>query len=286
MARPLRFDFPGAVHHVTTRGNAQAPIFVDDTDRNALLRVLQDVIGQWHWQCHAYCLMNNHYHLLIETPEGNLSVGMRQLNGVYTQRFNRRHQRAGHLFQGRFKAILVERDSHLLELARYVVLNPVRAGVVADASAYAWSSCAATLGIAKRPSWLTVQWILSHFGRNAAESRRRYAAFVADGVDAPSPWKQLRGQVVLGSASFAAQVHSRIGADETDETSQEVPRAQLLAHRPALAELFTDPVRLDKAARDVAIARAHREFGYSLADIARAAGMHYSTVSRIVKGER
>ena len=283
MARPLRFDFPGAVHHVTTRGNAQAPIFLDDTDRNILLRVLQDVIGQWHWRCHGYCLMDNHYHLLIETPEGNLSVGMRQLNGVYTQRFNRRHQRVGHLFQGRFKAILVERDSHLLELARYVVLNPVRAGIVAEASLYPWSSCAATLGVATRPPWLTVQWILGQFGRNAAESRRRYAAFVADGVGAASPWKKLRGQVVLGSAAFAEQMRSRVG---TEETLHEVPRAQLHAHRPALAELFADPARIDKAARDVAITRAHREFGYSLAEIARAAGIHYSTVSRVIKGER
>lgn len=283
MARPLRFDFPGAVHHVTTRGNAQAPIFLDDTDRNVLLRVLQDVIGQWHWRCHGYCLMDNHYHLLIETPDGNLSVGMRQLNGVYTQRFNRRHQRVGHLFQGRFKAILVERDSHLLELARYVVLNPVRAGIVAEASAYPWSSCAATLGIATRPPWLTMQWILGQFGRNAAESRRRYAAFVADGVGAASPWKKLRGQVVLGSAAFAEQMRSRVG---DDETLHEIPRAQLHPHRPALAELFPDPARLDKAARDVAITRAHREFGYSLADIARAAGIHYSTVSRVIKGER
>ncbi len=227
MARPLRFDFPGAVHHVTTRGNAQAPIFLDDTDRNVLLRVLQDVIGQWHWRCHGYCLMDNHYHLLIETPEGNLSVGMRQLNGVYTQRFNRRHQRVGHLFQGRFKAILVERDSHLLELARYVVLNPVRAGIVAEASLYPWSSCAATLGIATRPPWLTVQWILGQFGRNAAESRRRYAAFVADGVGAASPWKKLRGQVVLGSAAFAEQMRSRVGTEETlhESSARSVARA-------------------------------------------------------------
>jgi REP element-mobilizing transposase RayT len=107
MARPLRIEFPGAIYHITSRGNAQAAIFADDRVREELLGVLGDAVSRFHWLCHAYCLMDNHYHLLIETPEPNLSLGMRQLNGVYTQRFNRRHGRVGHLFQGRFKAILV-----------------------------------------------------------------------------------------------------------------------------------------------------------------------------------
>ena len=131
MARPLRIEFPGALYHVTSRGNARAPIFLEDRDRRQLLRILSDVVERYRWVCHAYCLMTNHYHLLVETPEANLSRGMRQLNGLYTQRFNRAHERVGHILQGRFGAVLVERDAHLLELARYVVLNPVRAGMVA-----------------------------------------------------------------------------------------------------------------------------------------------------------
>jgi len=126
MARPLRIEFPGAVYHVTSRGNARRKIYRDDEDREAFLATLAWVAERFGWRCHAYCLMDNHFHLLLETPQPNLSRGMRQLNGVYTQSFNRRHRKAGHLFQGRFKAILAEKDSYLLELARYIVLNPVR----------------------------------------------------------------------------------------------------------------------------------------------------------------
>jgi putative transposase len=130
MARPLRIEFPGALYHVTSRGNGRADIFLDDGDRQLFLNVLATVCHRLHWLCYAYCLMTNHYHLVIETPDGNLAKGMRQLNGVYTQRFNRRHDHVGHILQGRYKAILVERDAYLLELARYVVLNPVRARMV------------------------------------------------------------------------------------------------------------------------------------------------------------
>jgi REP element-mobilizing transposase RayT len=283
MARPLRLDFPGAVHHVTARGNAQAAIFVDDVDRQTLLRTLQDVITQRHWLCHGYCLMDNHYHLLIETPDADLSVGMRQLNGVYTQRFNRRHHRVGHLYQGRFKAILVERDSHLLELCRYVVLNPVRARITKDPARYPWSSYPATMGLVSKPGWLSVDWILSQFGRDRAKARRQYADFVAAGVQAPSPWASLRGQVVLGSAAF---VESMRPAQDDNAGSREIPRVQRLAPRLALDELLPSSMRTEKKSRDEAIKRAYREFGYSLADIARAVGIHYSTVSRVVKGER
>ncbi len=130
MARPLRLSYPGALYHVTARGNARQAIYTDDADRQIFLSVLEDVVARYHWLCHAYCLMDNHYHLLLETPEENLSAGMRQVNGVYTQRFNRRHGRVGHVFQGLVKAILVEPDRYLLELCRYVVLNPMRAGIV------------------------------------------------------------------------------------------------------------------------------------------------------------
>src|SRR5207247_381934 len=147
MARPLRLSYPGALYHVTARGNARQAIYTDDADRQMFLLVLEDVETRYHWLCHAYCLMDNHYHLLLETPQGNLSAGMRQVNGVYTQRFNRRHGRVGHIFQGRFKAILVERESYLLELCRYLVLNPVRAGIVRQPERYRWSSYRATAGL-------------------------------------------------------------------------------------------------------------------------------------------
>jgi putative transposase len=148
MARPLRIEYDGALYHVTSRGNERKAIFKDDTDRELFLSTLAQVTERFHWTCHAYCLMDNHYHLVIETPDGNLSKGMRQLNGVYTQTFNRRHHRVGHLFQGRFKGILVQKESHYLEVCRYVVLNPVRAKAVKHPREWAWSSYRATGGLA------------------------------------------------------------------------------------------------------------------------------------------
>ena len=132
MARPLRIEFDGALYHVTSRGNKREDIYLDDIDRLIFLDVLAEVCRRFNWVCHAYCQMTNHYHLLIETPDANLSLGMRHLNGVYTQKFNYHHDRVGHVFQGRYKGILVEKEAHLLELARYIVLNPVRARMVGN----------------------------------------------------------------------------------------------------------------------------------------------------------
>lgn len=140
MARPLRIEFEGALYHVISRGDRQEAIYEDDEDRERFLGVLAEAVARFNWRCHTSCLMTNHYHLLIETPEGNLSKGMRQLNGVYTQASNRRDGRTGHPFQGRFKGILVDKDSYLLELRRYVVLNPARAGMVRRAQSWRWSS--------------------------------------------------------------------------------------------------------------------------------------------------
>ena len=146
MSRPLRIEYAGALYHVTARGDNKADIYLDDGDREQFLVTLEEVCRRFNWVLHTYCLMDNHYHLLIETPESNLSLGMRQLNGVYTQRFNRKHGRVGHVFQGRFKSILVQKESYLLELARYIVLNPVRARMVRSAKNWPWSSYQATIG--------------------------------------------------------------------------------------------------------------------------------------------
>ena len=140
MARPLRIEYPGAIYHVTSRGNARSTIFDDDEDRWRFLDILSTVVKRHRWLCHAYCLMGNHYHLLIETPEANLARGMRQLNGIVTQSHNRFHNRSGHLFQGRYKAILVDKENYLLELCRYIVLNPVAAGMVKAPENWPWSS--------------------------------------------------------------------------------------------------------------------------------------------------
>src|SRR6267142_1824255 len=181
MARPLRLEFSGAIYHLTGRGKARQKVFFTDADRELFLNTLAGVVTRYHWICHAYCLMENHYHLLVETPKANLAIGMRQLNGIYTQAFNRRHRRVGHLFQGRYKAIVVEKEAYLLELCRYVVLNPVRAKLVTQPRAWKWSSYRATAGMEEAPPWLTVDWVLGQFGQTRGRAHRAYQQFVAAG---------------------------------------------------------------------------------------------------------
>ena len=278
MSRPLRIGYSGALYHLTLRGNARGEIFLDDTDREIFLDVLGSVVERFGWRIHAYCLMGNHYHLLAQTPQPNLSRGMGWLNGVYTQRFNRRHERVGHVFQGRFKAILVERDSYLLELARYIVLNPVRAGLANAPEGWRWSSYRATAGEQAAPRWLSVNWILDQFGTSEMSARDRYRQFVVAGLDRASPWCNLRGQVLLGTEPFVQALTPRLAAVQD---MMETPRSQRLAHRPALARLLPGADGQSRAQRDAAIRDAHIRHAYTLAEIARHMGLHYATVSRI-----
>ncbi|MGH7826702.1 MAG: transposase [Candidatus Binatia bacterium] len=173
MARPLRLEFPGAIYHLTSRGNARQKMFFGDGDRELFLNILARVVSRYGWLCHGYCLMENHYHLLVETPKANLSRGMRQLNGIYTQSFNRRHHRVGHLFQGRFKAILVEKECYLLELCRFIVLNPVRVKSKSQVQAWEWSSYRATAGLAPTREFLTTDWVLGQFGKSRTTAQKR-----------------------------------------------------------------------------------------------------------------
>jgi putative transposase len=278
MSRPLRIGYPGALYHLTLRGNARGEIFLDNSDRELFLGVLGSVVERFGWRIYAYCLMGNHYHLLAETPQPNLSRGMHWLNGVYTQRFNRRHARVGHVFQGRFKAILVERDSYLLELARYIVLNPVRAGLASAPEGWRWSSYLATVGKQAAPRWLSANWILEQFGSSQTPARDRYRQFVAAGLDRAPPWCELRGQVLLGTEQFVQALAPKLAAVQ-DRT--ETPRSQRLAHRPALASLLLSTDGVGRAQRDAAIRDAHIRHAYTLAEIARHVGLHYATVSRI-----
>ncbi len=276
MSRPLRIEFPGAVYHLTSRGNARADIFLDAKDRRAFLDVLDTVVGRLGWRVFAYCLMANHYHLLVETPGGDLSRGMRQLNGVYTQRVNRRHDRVGHLFQGRYKAILVDRDAHLLEAARYIVLNPVRAGVAEDVRQSHWTSYPATAGAEKPPPWLDVDGLLSMFAEAPATARATYEAFVAEGAD-KDLWANLTAQVFLGDDDFASSALKLSGGATQD---REVPRAQRRNLTASLGEIAART-----PGRDDAIREAWRSGAFTLADIGRHFGLHYSWVSRIARAK-
>ena len=278
MARPLRIEFPGAIYHVTSRGNARRKIFLNDEDKRSFLSTLAWVVERFGWIFHAYCLMDNHFHLMIETPEPNLSRGMRQLNGVYTQWFNRRHRKVGHLFQGRFKAIVVERDSYLLELCRYVVLNPVRAKMVKLPQDYAWSSYRATIGLETSVSGLSTDWLLGQFAKTKPAARRRYASFVLAGVGQPSPWEELKGQVLLGSESFVKKLAPKL---ESGVRTREKTKRQRLVNRPPIKKLLANTK--SRKERNVAMTKACLEYGYTLAEIGKAAELHYATVSRIVK---
>jgi putative transposase len=278
MARPLRIEYDGALYHVTSRGNDRKPIFKEDSDRELFLSTLTHVNERFHWICHAYCLMNNHYHLVIETPDGNLSKGMRQLNGVYTQTFNKRHRRTGHVFQGRFKAILVQKDSHLLEVCRYVVLNPVRAKTVSHPRQWQWSSYHATVGIAAVNGCLTVDDILTHFGQRRAIAQETYCEFVQAGIGGTSIWDDLEAQSLLGVEGFSQGLRPLV---TEKQQIREIPKGQRFVGRPTMQKLFSQKSR-DKTSRNRLIAKAVTEYGYSQMELATFLRLHYSTISRIL----
>jgi REP element-mobilizing transposase RayT len=236
--------------------------------------VLAEVIKQFNWTLHADCLMSNHYHLLVETPEGNLSKGMRQLNGVYTQRFNRRHGRVGHVFQGRYKGIIVQKESYLLDLARHIVLHPVRARMVRSANDWPWSNYRATAGHREAPEWLATGPTLSAFAVRRLAAQARYREFVAQGRDQPSPWTQLKNQIYLGSDSFVERIQRKIAADAD---LSEIPAAQ---RRPVAKPL--DHYRRKYPDRNEATALAYASGGYGLKEIGEHFGLHCSRISRIV----
>jgi putative transposase len=177
MPRPPRLFTPGALYHITARGNRKQPIFLTDNDRELFLTLLGRIFAQLNLRCHAYCLLQNHYHLVAESPDENLSAGLQRLNGRYAQAFNTRYDLTGHVFQGRFHAVVVARDGHLFELIRYIAMNPVRAGLCARPEAWPWSSYRAVAGIAPQPSFLNLELVRDYWdpatGR-AAEKLRRF----------------------------------------------------------------------------------------------------------------
>jgi REP element-mobilizing transposase RayT len=276
MARPLRIEFRGALYHVTSRGDRREVIFEDDEDRLVFLHTLAEVVERFHWLCHAYCLMRNHYHLLVETPDGNLSKGMRHLNGVYTQATNRRHTRTGHLFQGRFKAILVDKDPYLLELTRYVVLNPVRAGIVRRVENWPWSSYRAMIGKTPAPDWLATDGILALFAKRRTTAQKRYSEFVKQGIKGASIWEELQQQIYLGDEKFIKRMQRKAGI-QGDKLS--IPRAQRRAPVPALAKIAAKYHERNKA-----IYAAYATGAYSYREIAEYYGLHLATVGRIIRG--
>lgn len=278
MSRPLRIEFAGALYHVTSRGDGREDIFLDDGDREIFLEVLAESGEIFNWTVHSYCLMGNHYHLLLETPDSNLSKGMRHLNGVYTQRFNRKHKRVGHVFQGRYKAIIVQKETYLLELARYIVLNPVRARMVRSVNDWPWSSYRSSAGLADCPAWLETDWILSAFSDKRNEAIERYRAFVAAGKNQPALWENLKSQIFLGTDAFVQKIQSSV---PVNEDLSEVPLGQRRATPKPIEHYIAESNN-----RDEAIALAYNSGGYGLKEIGEHFGLHYSRVSRIISRQR
>lgn len=285
MARPLRLEFPHALFHVTSRGDRREDIYLADSDRHAWLAVLAQVCQRFGWIVHAYCLMSNHYHLLVETPQANLSQGMRQLNGVYTQLFNRAHGKVGHVFQGRFKAIVVDKEGYLLELARYIVLNPVRAGMLADAKDWPWSSYGAIVGSVAAPPWLATDALLGQFAPTLLRARALYMDHVRAGVGLPPVWEQLEQQMFLGDEAFLKRmgklVDKSLRIAETTSgniAAREFPKVQRLGKAKPLAHYE----KLCGDERNAAMAKAYLSGHYTLAQLAAHFGVHSATVSRAV----
>ena len=276
MTRPLRIEYANALYHVTARGNQRGDIFLDDTDRYDWLAIVGEAAERFQWVVYAYCLMLNHFHLMVQTLHANLSRCMHYLNGVYTQRFNRRHMRCGHVLQGRYHAVLIDEEAYLLRVARYVLLNPVRAGFTPDPSSWQWSSYRATCAFETAPSWLGAAHLLQRFSHQPIEAIREFERFVNVGTAATSPWDELRQQVFLGDIEFVAAAQARMTAARREEA--EIPSVQRDKTKPCLTDLF-------KAATDVpsGVCAAYHSGDFTMRQIATHLGIHYSTVSRVVR---
>lgn len=276
MSRPYRLKIPGALYHVTSRGDRKATIFRDDTDRAVWLQTLGDACERYQLLVHAFCQMGNHYHILLETLDGDLSPAMRQLNGVYSQYFNRRHQLVGHVFQGRYQAILVDKESYLLEVARYIVLNPVRASLVQLPEQWHWSSYNLTMATDPAPDWLEVQWLLSKFSAQLHDAKRAYRDFVSAGIGGVSPFVNTYRQMLLGTPEFIAQYQRATPAAPNGVSK--LQRSAVALPLPSYQQLYAD--------RDTAMAEAYRSHAYTLTEIARHFGVSHATASRAAKKHR
>jgi putative transposase len=284
MGRPLRIEYPGAFYHVTSRGNERKEIYRSQRDREKFLKYLESASVRYRARFHVYCLMSNHYHLLVETPRGNLSEIMRHINGAYTNYYNTKRQRAGHLLQGRYKAILVDRDEYAKELSRYVHLNPVRAKMVERPEAYRWSSYGAYVGDREAPSWLARETVLGDFGGEGQEGVRRYREFVEAGLirEVENPLEKVVASTLLGGAGFVEWVQREFVQDRP--MVREVPALRKLSGRPSIEAIRAATERClpgePRQARRVALHLCHRMSGLRLREIGAAFGMTDAAVSQ------
>ena len=282
MARPLRIEYSGAFYHVTSRGNEQRDVFKSQRDREKFLGYLESATQRYGAAIHAHCLMSNHYHLLLETPEGNLSQIMRHVNGAYTTYFNVKRKRAGHLFQGRYKAILVEADDYLAELSRYIHLNPVRVGIVESPEQYQWSSYRIYTGHSKPLEWLRTGFILGCFAKKTEDAQKKYRTFVEGllGKEYENPLTRTIGTSILGSAAFIDEIKT---THLQGKENGNIPALRQLASRPSpevimkeAKAVFADDVKL---ARRASIYLCHKYSGMKLREIGESFNVRDTAIS-------
>jgi len=282
MARPLRIEYPGAYYHITSRGNERKSIYKNYRDREKFLGYLESASERYGAVIHIYCLMSNHYHLMLETPRGNLSQIMHHINGAYTTYYNKKRERAGHLFQGRYMAIVIDADEYAQELSRYIHLNPVRAKMVSRPEEHIWSSYRAYIGEEKKPEWLVVNFVLSYFGKKVSVSQKGYREFVSSliGIDYESPLKKVVASTILGHDEFVKKIREKYLPDKKDDRN--LPALRILSESLPIEDIEkqTEAVFYDdpKLSRKAALYVSHRYSGRKLKDIGDYFGMSVSAV--------
>ena len=285
MGRPLRIEYIDAFYHVTARGNERQVIFRSNRDRERFLEYLGSARERYMAVIHTYCLMDNHYHILLQTPEGNLSQIMHHINGAYTNYYNTKRKRAGHLFQGRYKALLVNIDEYAMELSRYIHLNPVKAGLVEKPEEYKWSSYQDYIGINKSPDWLFTDFVLNLFDRKVSVARQEYRRFVDTmvGKEYESPLKDVFASTILGGRDFINEIREKYL--DRKEGNRDLPDLKHFYERPDLekiikgtAEIFDEDAALIKRLQ---IHLCHRFSGKKLKEIGDCFGIGVSGVSQV-----
>ncbi len=290
----MRIEYPGALYHITSRGNDRKKLYLSSSDRTKFLEMLESYHERHGILIHSYALMDNHYHLILETPLGNLTKVMHGLNSGYTGYFNRTYKRTGHLFQGRYKAILVDREAYLLELSRYIHLNPVRAKVVERPEQYPWSSYPGYLWRGKGVPWVEYAWVLSRFGHDRAHARKKYREFIQQGITEKqeNPLKKIYGQMLLGDAVFLEKTRAYVKGEPISQEIVErkkiknAVKPKEIIHAVASAfkveeEKVTEPGGRGNKARKVALYLIKRYSAINNREIGKLfGGLHYSSVSK------
>ena len=286
MSRPLRIEYPGAFYHVTSRGNERKMVFQSTRDREKYLSYLESAHDRYGAIIHVYCLMGNHYHLLLETPRGNLSQVIHHIDGAYTTYFNVKRDRSGHLFQGRFKGILVDKDAYCKELSRYIHLNPVRAGMVKSPSEYPWSSYRSFIGKDKKPDWLTMELVLGDFGGEGKKGYRRYREYVERGEtkEQESPINRVIASTFLGSEEFINNIRMEY-LEKKKIDKRNIPAMKKILKGPSLDDIEKAVVQVlgkdHTLYNKMCIYLSHQHSGMRLDEIGAHFGMKASAVSQL-----